>query len=173
MAHETTLGQRGVAEFRKAGYEISSAYTVVKNKSTQFIYRDALWTGADMFGTGVASFGHVNVHIQNVDTWEKYIELLSRDELPLGRAYATNPRQRLIREMVLQLKKGRLDPAYFQAKFGADITKEFASGFQQLQQEGWLTLDSKGIELTPNGLLQVDRHLPTFFDPEFRTSRYA
>ena len=29
----------------------------------------SLWHGADMFGTGVASFGHVNgVHVQNVDT---------------------------------------------------------------------------------------------------------
>ena len=38
----------------------------------------SLWHGADMFGTGVASFGHVNgVHIQNVDTWEQYIEKLN------------------------------------------------------------------------------------------------
>jgi len=64
---------------------------------------DALWHGADMFGTGVASFGHVNgVHLQNVDTWEQYIEKLDRDELPLGRALPVTPRERLIREMILQ-----------------------------------------------------------------------
>ena len=163
------------AEFEKAGYEISSAYTVVKNKQkTQFVYRDALWTGADMFGTGVASFGHVNgVHIQNVDTWEKYIEMLDRNELPLGRAFPTTPHQRLIREMILQLKTGRIDSAYFRNKFGSDVTTEFASGFQQLKEEGWLTLTPNGAELTPTGLMQIDRHLPTFFDPEYRTSRYA
>src|SRR5262245_8045162 len=63
-------------EFRKAGYEVSSAYTVVKDKArTRFVYRDSLWHGADMFGTGVASFGHVSgVHVQNVDTWEQYVE---------------------------------------------------------------------------------------------------
>ncbi len=39
-----------------------------------------------MFGTGVASFGHVNgVHIQNVDTWEAYVEKLQKGELPFGR----------------------------------------------------------------------------------------
>ena len=103
-------------EFAKAGYELSSANTVVKDKAkTQFVYRDALWHGADMFGTGVASFGHVNgVHIQNVDTWEAYIEKLERGELPLGRAFPTTERDRLIREMVLQLKTGHLDVAYFQ-----------------------------------------------------------
>ena len=40
---------------------------------TRFVYREALWRGADMFGAGVASFGHVNgVHLQNLDTWEAY-----------------------------------------------------------------------------------------------------
>src|SRR5262245_25671753 len=46
-------------EMLRAGYEQSSAYTLVKNKQTvRFVYRDSLWHGADMFGTGVASFGH-------------------------------------------------------------------------------------------------------------------
>jgi oxygen-independent coproporphyrinogen-3 oxidase len=163
------------AAFRAAGYEQSSAYTVVKNKEkTQFVYRDALWTGADMFGTGVASFGHVNgVHIQNVDTWEQYVGMLDKGELPLGRAFPTTPRQRLIREMVLQLKTGHLDAAYFRGKFGADILKDFASGFSQLQDEGWLTVTPRGADLTPAGLLQIDRHLPAFFDPDYRSARYA
>ena len=91
-------------------------HTVVKDKAkTRFVYRDALWHGADMFGTGVASFGHVNgVHIQNVDTWEQYIEKLNAGELPLGRAFPTTERDRLIREMVLLLKTGHLDVPYFQ-----------------------------------------------------------
>lgn len=163
------------AEFQKAGYEISSAYTVVKDKSkTNFIYRDALWTGADMFGTGVASFGHINgVHIQNVDTWEKYIECLDKNELPLGRAFPTTDRQRLIREMILQLKTGRIETAYFRHKYGSDVTNEFAEGYRQLQSDGWLNVTPKGAELTSAGLLQIDRHLPVFFDPEYRSSRYA
>ena len=36
-----------------AGYEVSSAYTMVKNREPlRFVYRDSLWHGADMFGTG-------------------------------------------------------------------------------------------------------------------------
>src|SRR5207248_10428131 len=65
--------QYAFEELAAAGYEVSSAYTMVRKRpghSTQFVYRDALWRGADMFGTGVASFGHVGgVHLQNVDTW--------------------------------------------------------------------------------------------------------
>ncbi len=163
------------AEFVAAGYEISSAYTVVKSKARmQFVYRDALWTGADMFGTGVASFGHVNgVHVQNVDTWEEYIAKLDRNELPIGRALPVNPHQRLIREMILQLKTGAIERDYFQHKFGVDIHDEFREGYAKLQGEGWLTITPTGVQLTPAGLLQIDRHLPAFFEPQHVSSRYA
>ena len=54
----------------KAGYGISSGYTLKRDPSVSFVYRDALWHGADMFGTGVASFGHLGgVHVQNLDQW--------------------------------------------------------------------------------------------------------
>jgi len=127
-----------------------------------------------MFGTGVASFGHVNgVHVQNVDTWEQYIELLDKDKLPLGRALPVQPRELLIREMILQLKTGRLDPAYFRRKFGVDILKHFREGFDQLAQAGNLTVDDNRVEVTRDGLLQVDRLLPAFFEPQHRGTRYT
>jgi oxygen-independent coproporphyrinogen-3 oxidase len=158
-----------------AGYEVSSAYTLVKDRSRcRFVYRDGLWHGADMFGTGVASFGHVRgVHLQNVDTWEQYVGLLDKGELPLGRALPVSRRERLIREMVLQLKTSRLERDYFRRKFGSDILEEFADGFARLEQEGYLARGAAGVELTRKGLLQADRLLPTFFEPQHRTARYT
>jgi oxygen-independent coproporphyrinogen-3 oxidase len=158
-----------------AGYEVSSAYTLVKDRSRcRFVYRDALWHGADMFGTGVASFGHLRgVHMQNVDRWEDYIALLDRGELPLHRALPTTPHQRLIREMILQMKTGRLDVGYFHRKFGIDIEAEFAEGFAQLAAAEYLRQTPESIELTRKGLLEVDRLLPTFFEPEYRGRRYT
>jgi oxygen-independent coproporphyrinogen-3 oxidase len=162
-------------ELTAAGYAQSSAYTMVRDKDRcRFVYRDSLWHGADMFGTGVASFGHVGgVHVQNVDTWEQYIDLLDRGELPLGRALKVTPRQLLIREMILQLKTGRLDAAYFQGKFGAEILEEFADGFGELESSGDLTREDGGVRVTREGMLHVDRLLPTFFEPEFRNARYT
>jgi oxygen-independent coproporphyrinogen-3 oxidase len=162
-------------ELGKAGYEVSSAYTMVKDRRrTRFVYRDSLWHGADMFGTGVASFGHANgVHVQNVDAWEAYLGMLERGELPLGRALPVTPRQRLIREMILQLKTGRLEAGYFRHKFGVDILTDFAGPFGHLAESGQLTVTDGGVELTRAGLLQVDRLLPEFFEPQHRTARYT
>jgi oxygen-independent coproporphyrinogen III oxidase len=165
----------GFAELAKVGFEISSAYTMVKDRQRcRFVYRDSLWHGADMFGTGVASFGHANgFHIQNIDTWEKYVSMLEQGELPLGRAMPVQPRELLIREMILQLKTGHLEPDYFREKFGANILDAFADGFRKLADTGQLTLDHGKVEVSRAGLLQVDRLLPTFFDPEYRGGRYA
>jgi oxygen-independent coproporphyrinogen-3 oxidase len=162
-------------EMTKAGYEVSSAYTLVKDKKRcKFVYRDGLWHGADMFGTGVASFGHVGgIHVQNVDTWEQYVGLLDKGELPLGRALPIVPRERLVREMILQLKTGRLESVYFRDKFGTDILETFADGFARLEDEGFLRRTAAGVELTRAGFLQVDRLLPTFFDPRYRGTRYT
>jgi oxygen-independent coproporphyrinogen-3 oxidase len=167
--------QYAFEEFGKAGYEVSSAYTVVKDRSRcHFVYRDSLWHGADMFGTGVASFGHLNgVHVQNVDSWDSYIEALRSDRLPLSRALPVEPREQLIREMILQLKTGRLDAAYFRDKFDVDVLDEFEPAYRELQGNGFLDLTSDKVTLTPQGLLQIDRLLPIFFMPEHRGARYT
>src|SRR5262249_42813349 len=127
-------------ELGKAGYTVSSAYTMVKDpKGCRFVYRDSLWHGADMFGTGVASFGHVNgVHVQNVDGWEQYLALLDKAELPLGRALPVEPRHMMIRELILQLKTGRIGIDYFRRKFGVDVLKEFGPSFGRLSEDGYL-----------------------------------
>jgi oxygen-independent coproporphyrinogen III oxidase len=155
------------AEMAKAGYSVSSAYTMVRDPAkTKFVYRDSLWRGADMMGTGVASFGHVSgVHVQNLDRWEEYIERLDKNELA--------PDQLLRREMMLQLKTGRLHADYFRTKFGKDILHDFGAGFGQLQNDGFLTVANGNVELTRAGLLQVDRLLPAFFEAEHRGTRYT
>jgi oxygen-independent coproporphyrinogen-3 oxidase len=162
-------------ELAKAGYHISSAYTMVKDPARcRFVYRDSLWHGADMLGTGVASFGQVHgVHVQNVDNWEQYVGMLERGELPLGRALPVSSRERLIREMILQLKTGAVEPSYFQRKFGVDVTREFGDVLDDLSSRGVLNWAADRVEVSRLGLLQIDRHLPEFFLPEHRGARYT
>jgi oxygen-independent coproporphyrinogen-3 oxidase len=168
--------QEAFAALERAGYHIGSAYTAVKDPAAaKFIYRDRLWQGADMAGLGVASFGHVNgVHIQNKDTWETYSDAVDRGELPLARAYRPTDDERMRRELVLQLKKGRLEPAYFARKYGVDIIQDFQTQWAGLRAEGYLADASADlVALTRDGLMRVDSLLPRFFRPEHTNIRYT
>jgi oxygen-independent coproporphyrinogen-3 oxidase len=167
--------EEAFAALERAGYTVGSAYTAVKDPArTHFVYRDRLWQGADMAGLGVASFGHVNgVHLQNVDTWEAYVAALDRDELPLGRAYTPTDEERLIRELVLQLKLGSVQPSYFRAKYDVDILERFREPLGELKDEGYLSAaDADRVALTRQGLLKVDVLLRRFFLPEHVGIRY-
>lgn len=162
-------------ELRAAGYVTSSAYTMVKaDRACRFVYRDAVWHGCDLLGTGVASFGHLNgVHVQNVDGWGEYLGRLAQGELPLGRAFVTTERERLTRELILQLKLGRLAGAPFAEKFGVNIFEEFRPAFERLAERGMLVLEPGAVGMTREGLLRVDSLLPEFYAETYRGARYT
>ena len=143
-------------------------------KPCRFIYTDALWHGGDMIGLGVSSFSHFGgVNFQNAHNFEEYVRLLDSDRLPLLRAVSLTPKQRLIREMILQLKTGTLDTGYFLKKFGVDVWQEFELVYERLREENLIGRNNGSIELTRSGLLQVDSFLSEFFEPELRPARYA
>lgn len=162
-------------ELAKAGYRLSSAYTMVRDPDRcRFVYRDAVWHGCDLLGTGVASFSHLNeVHFQNVDGWGEYLSRLAEGRLPIGRAYPTSRRDRFIRELVLQLKLGEVDLGYFRQKFDIDIAEELAAPLRRLESRHLLSRADGILRLTRRGLLQVDALLPEFYDPAHRGGRYT
>ena len=164
-----------IEELAAVGYTVSSAYTMVKSSGdARFIYRDAVWHGTDMIGAGVASFGHISgIHVQNCSDWDAYLARLDAGDLPLARAFRASPEERWTRELILQLKLGRVEPAYFREKFQVDIMDRFRPAFDRLRSEGMLDVGEEEVTLTREGLLQVDGLLREFLAPEYRNSRYT
>ena len=162
-------------EFQAAGYHVSSAYTLVRDKQkVNFSYRDNLWHGSDLLATGVASFGHVSgVHYQNAPDWREYLETLERGELPLVRGLRPTSHQLLVREMILQLKTGELDAGYFRRKFGVEILDEWRDAWQEYASDGYLAIDGDRVTLSRAGLLRVDGLLPAFFEAQHQGVRYT
>jgi coproporphyrinogen III oxidase-like Fe-S oxidoreductase len=162
-------------EFQASGYRIASAYTLATTKKPcRFIYTDALWHGGDMIGLGVSSFSHFGgVHFQNAHSFEEYVALVDSGRLPLYRALTLTLKQKLIREMILQLKTGTIDLQYFRLKFGVDLWHEFKTVFDQLERDALARRGSEEISLTRKGLLQVDHFLWEFFEPELKAVRYV
>jgi oxygen-independent coproporphyrinogen-3 oxidase len=156
--------------FVKAGYTVTSAYTVVKDPARiKFVYRDALWEGADLLSCGVASFGHLGgVHYQNQADVGPYMQAIDAGTSPIFRAYETNAEERFVREFILKLKLGHSAFSYYQNKFGQDPRQFFAPQLESIAAQGFATLTDHDITLSRDGLLQVDRLLHDFFLPQHR-----
>ena len=121
------------------------------------------------------SFGHVNgVHLQNLDSWETYAAGIEAGAPPLSRAYRPSADERLIREFVLQLKKGAVAPSYFAGKYGVDVLDRFEAPLASLSRDGWLAaVGPDRIALTRQALLRVDVLLHRFFLPQHTGIRYT
>jgi len=163
------------AALEAAGYVRSSAYTTTREPARGgFVYRDALWRGADMLAIGVSSFGHASgCHYQNEAGIAPYLERVGRGELAVARALPTPDEARVIRQFVLQLKLGRVSRERFLDEFGTDILDRFDGELRLLEESGYLQITEAGPVLTGHGLLRVDRVLPMFFLPEHQRIAYV
>ena len=161
------------AALESAGYTVGSGYTAVKDPSkSKFIYRDALWGGADLLGLGVASFSHAaGVHYQNLTEIDDYTAAIKAGEMPTKRSFRTTEEQRMIREFILRMKLGRVDAGHFGSKYGVDVLARWEDELNELTEEGLLTVVGKDIVLERDGLLCVDNILHDFFLPEHRTNK--
>jgi oxygen-independent coproporphyrinogen-3 oxidase len=112
-------------------------------------------------------------HFQNQHDFEPYLAMLRQGQLPIYRALTPTPEERLIRELALQFKLGRVSRAYFNRKFGVDLLDRFADPLARLQSWGALVVQGDWLQLTRDGLLQVDRLVQEFFLPQHRAGRYA
>jgi oxygen-independent coproporphyrinogen-3 oxidase len=162
-------------EFEKLGYTVTSATTVVKDPAkVKFVYREGLFSGADILSIGVASFGYLNgVHYQNHHEFDSYVERVNRGEFPTFRALTPSAAERFIREFILQLKLGQVSRAKFEKKFGTDPVTQFAAPIQRLKDWGFLEVNGDAIRVNREGLLQIDTLLQEFFLPQHKGGRYA
>ncbi|MBI5365776.1 MAG: coproporphyrinogen III oxidase family protein, partial [Planctomycetes bacterium] len=153
------------AAFEAAGYSVASGYTVVKDPAkTRFLYRDRLWSGADMIGLGVSSFSHVGgTHFQNEKEERPYLARVAAGELPIHRAYTLDREELMTRELILSLKLGRVDARQIRTKYGVDPITRFAAALARLTERGLARVEGEEIRLTRAGLLCVDELLPDFF----------
>jgi hypothetical protein len=99
---------------------------------------------------------------------------VERGQLPFGRGYRPSAEERLIREFIVQLKRGALAPPYFRQKYDVDVLDRFRPQLASLEESGYLSERTPDrIALTRDGLLSVDVLLRRFFLPEHADLRYT
>ena len=151
------------------GYTPTSAYTAVRDvEKAHFPYRDHVWRGDDLLGLGVSAFSHMGGrHHQNEKRLEGYLGRLGRGELPVQRGHALTPVERHVREIVLGLKHGALDLGVVAARHHVEASPEATAGVAHLIDRSLATREGELVTLTAEGMLEIDRWLPLFFDPAY------
>ena len=166
---------RAFRRLESAGYHLRSGYTAVRDPVRQpFVYQDDQYRGADLLGIGVSAFSYLDgIAQQNVATLDGYLAARRRGGLPLWRGYVLSDEERMIREFVLQLKLGGVDRAYFLDKFGQDVLRRFEAPLDEGVRRGWFAVAPRGITVTHDGLVRIDRLLPAFYRPAHQGMRYS
>ena len=156
------------------GYTLRSAYAAVRDSLRHpFLYQDMQYHGADLLGTGLASFSYLSgIHYQNVASLREYHTSLAAARLPYNRGYVLNQDERAVREFILQLKLGKVEAGYFLSKFGMHVAERFCDPLKRFSDQGWLSVDADSVTVTRQGLLRVDRMLPAFYLSEHRGQSY-
>jgi oxygen-independent coproporphyrinogen-3 oxidase len=160
----------------RSGYEIRNAYMCVRQpNSYRLVYlEENCWKGHDLVAFGETAFGYLHAtHYQNADSYAGYVNPPLHGRLPLWRVRKTTVDERLRREVILQLKTGRLPTDYFRKKFGIELADYFRPLFEKLRDKSMLMFDHDSIQLTRKGLIQVDWLLPKFYLPHHVGLRYT
>lgn len=167
------------------GYDITSAYTAVRDAAKiKFVYRDALWSGADMLALGVSSFGYLTqplgsdtsgggMHYQNQHDIVPYTSAVVGGDQPMYRALPIDKEEAMIREWVLQLKLGKVSRLSFIEKFGVDPFEKWADVLRGYVDEKLIAIEGDDVIVPRQTLLRIDTLLYAFFKPEHRGVRYA
>jgi oxygen-independent coproporphyrinogen-3 oxidase len=157
-----------------AGYTIATAYAALSDPDRhRFVYQQSQYRGADLLGLGCSSFSYLDgIHFQNRSSLEKYRRAIAAGRYPWARAHVLNPQEQAVREFVLQLKLGRVDPTAITEKYGFDILAACADAFAAEVRTGSMTVDRGAVALTREGLLRADHVLRQFYLPEHRTASY-
>jgi oxygen-independent coproporphyrinogen-3 oxidase len=80
----------------------------------------------------------------------------------------------MIRELVLQLKRGSIRPVYFRDKYGVDVLERFRQPVASIAADGYLAEATPDrLALNRDGLLRADVLLRRFFLPQHSGIRYT
>lgn len=166
------LPRAGVAYARieEAGYSWCSAYTAVRDLERHaFVYQEAQSAGAELIGIGTSAFSYLDgVHQQNVATLGRYVAAVSSGGLPLWRGHRLSGEERMVRDLALQLKSGRVDLARMDRQFGRAMTRRFDAPLAMFEREGLLAVNGRRVSLSCTALPHVDRMIAEFYSSKDR-----
>jgi oxygen-independent coproporphyrinogen-3 oxidase len=124
--------------------------------------------GCDLIGIGVTSIGEVmGNYLQNEKDEVSYREKVEKGILPTFRGFLPSLEDRLRKEIIMELMcHFRLDFSSFEERYLLSFSETFSRELELLrpmEEDGLLTIDPEGIEVTPFGRFLI-RNIAMVFD---------
>jgi oxygen-independent coproporphyrinogen III oxidase len=154
---ELALARYALEEFGRAGYQPVNFFTVTRGGGFVQRHITSRWQGGDTYAFGSSAFGSLaNWMYQNTNDFERYSESLEKGELPIFRGHVCTDLEMMTRDVILGLKLIRFDRHTFKNRRGMDIVRLCPAAVEQLEKQGFLTVDSDALVLTDRGILYGD-----------------
>jgi putative oxygen-independent coproporphyrinogen III oxidase len=147
--YETLMEQMESGGLRQ--YEISNFAVPGYESRHNLTY----WNNEEYFGFGAGAHGYVNgIRQSNYGPLKKYMEPLSKGELPIMDAHKVTVEEKMEEEMFLGLRKTEgVSIRHFEEKFGQNPMHLFSDQITDWSEKGLLKTDGKKIFLTRQGRL--------------------
>lgn len=96
---------------------------------------------------------------------DRYLEMLSQDQLPISDEEELSEDQLMMEALYLGLRQADgLDLTFFRDSFHIDFKLFFHTALDRFEAEGWLNMDSDYCRLTVEGMLFLDRIVDELVD---------
>ncbi len=169
----------GMDHFAKPDDELAIA---LKEKK---LYRNfqgySTHSGADLYAMGITSISQLpRVYSQNHKKEKEYFESVDNGQLPVARGFLLDEDDSIRRRVVMNLMcQFSLDFTEIEEEFGIIFKDYFAWGLENLhamEDDGLVTVDEEGIEITESGRLlirNIAMNFDGYFERQVDTTRYS
>lgn len=144
-------------QLEEADYVPWSFYTFTKHGENVHLHSPSVFRGDDIYAFGTSAFGRLGDYLfQNTNDEEKYIQMLSEDQLPVQRGHRLTMLDSMIRDVVLSMKLVRFSLSDFAEKYGVKLEMLCAETVRELVEDGFITMSDDALHLTKKGILYGD-----------------
>ncbi|MFM7199345.1 MAG: coproporphyrinogen-III oxidase family protein [Myxococcota bacterium] len=149
--------EHAVNELEKAEYIPWSFYTFTRHGKHAHVHSPSVFRGDDIYAFGTSAFGKLGGYLfQNTNDEDKYVEMITHEELPVQRGHLLTALDSMVRDVVLTMKLVRFDLRYFEQKYGVKLEVLCASAIEALCEGGLITHHDNALHLTQKGILYGD-----------------
>jgi oxygen-independent coproporphyrinogen-3 oxidase len=171
---ELVLWQQAVRRLEAAGYQHAAGHAFILKPEHDHRHRVDSWGTGELLGMGVSAYSYLNGCVfQNSTKWDEYVAAASAGESAVRRSVRLSSRAIMAREVVLGLKRLRLDRHAFKSRHGFDLLELYGPRIEQLRREGLVDVADDAVVLTRRGRDYVDMICTLFYLPEHSEMRFA